>query len=182
MTPAISRPLYVVTAKPAEYPLFRQIAIEWVYTAQEYTWNPDAKDATSVFLRSEAVAVALQEKLASPLPPRTKALYVCRDLQHRVQALCLSTITDKGLRIDFLLTHPHNIRSLANKDKPERTRGAASALLFYAEKQAQDLFCSQIYLHSSNTAIGFYQRLNFKLTETGEMVKPVLFIAEKKLC
>ena len=66
------------------------------------------------------------------------------------------------IRVDYLVTHPRNLRSPLNDRETVRVRGAGSALMDHVEKWAETLKKKSVYLYPSFSVIPFYERLGYK--------------------
>ncbi len=93
------------------------------------------------------------------------SIYVCEDVALKeIQTIAFvhNDIFRSALNIDFIATHPRNVRSSLNETETTRVEGAGSALIQHLATELRDSGMG-ITLESYPSAIPFYEKLGFAL-------------------
>lgn len=109
-------------------------------------------------------------------------VYVSKDESEKEQGIMLITKYPDYVYVDYLVTHPRNIRSRINKDEKEKVAGSGSSLLKAAEKRAKELKKKKIWLMPLEKAIPFYRKQGYKsvgssMVKTLEKVSQIMPLA-----
>jgi GNAT superfamily N-acetyltransferase len=162
---------------PSEmHALLHKTASVWQRIAQEKTMQAlrEGEDP-KLFRESSCVNAWIAQTLEGPVYqrplPSCNEVYVCTDSQGAYQGICVVVFEEEATCIDWLTTHPHNLRSPVNSTEAQRVTGVGTALMQYVEKQAVQRGYNKIYLRPTQTAISFYERLAFQSEQGLKMSK-----------
>lgn len=158
------------------------------------TWNTFAQSKASQSSPTQKVfedSSSLCKYIISALNDKTNKykFYVCTQAQKDTDVEAIAVISEKvssvakpHLYVEFLMTHPKNIRSPLNENEPNRVTGAATKIISYLAEVAKQRRIDEIHLFSLNSARGFYEKIGFidkggsnmvlTIKKEGETVKP----------
>ena len=169
--PPLKRSLKIEKISRADFPSVAKIARQWqkIAVAKEqearnsWTLSPDQ------FHNCAWVSTQVANTLAGF---GWNEVFVCKDGESRVQGIMITTVLTNGIYVDYLVTHPQNIRSSLNDHEIGRVASAGSSLLQYAEKRAQELNKRSVYMRPLELAKPFYQKMGYKELG-GYMIKTI---------
>jgi GNAT superfamily N-acetyltransferase len=162
--------LSVIPLRLQDRETIAKTAAIWAKTAREKAsaswWNSSEQ---RVFEDCAWICDVFHSKLQGSLG-RSK-IYICVDQNKTPWGLIEVTENPIRLHVDFLVTHPNNIRARVNEQEIEKVRGAGSLLLQKAEELARNLGKTSIDLTPLTSAIEFYQKNGFAQRNNGTMIK-----------
>ncbi len=150
---------------PETYEKIRATFCQWKQTIQEKFAGAPLPD---IFNDLSEMSVCLEVLIEESIRTHQydwDSIYVCEDVAlQTIQAIALVrdyTTYPEGLEIDYIATHPHNIRSPLNETETTRVEGAGSALIKHIAIQLRDSG-REILLVALPSSIPFYEKLGFE--------------------
>lgn len=108
----------------------------------------------------------IAESLSMPdLGKKQEILLVKDDQKQDIHAIGLISFFHGDIEIDYLVTHPRNIRSSINEKEPDRIFGAGTCLINYLKQARMLATCSKITVCTWKMGTGFYEKLGFRKIE-----------------
>jgi hypothetical protein len=142
------------------------------------TWDAFARNKAKQVSTSQKVfedSISLCNYIISALNNNQAKyrFFICTQSQKNLDVEAIAVTSEKVssavkpyLYVEYLMTHPKNIRSTLNENEPHRVTGAATKIISHLTEVAQKANMSEIHLYSLNSARGFYQKNGF--IDTGE--------------
>ncbi len=176
--PKSSKGLHVERVDLKNCRKIQRIAEDWQILAQrKIAVVPDRLDAYSRLIASSIIArfISLECHFISSNPAMASALqkeiYVCKDNTDRVQGIAIVSKKLSDLRVDYVMTHPANIRCKANELEPARVEGAGRAFCAFLESEALKQGVQSVYLTVLPASRQFYLKFGFEEGSEGKLVK-----------
>lgn len=88
-------------------------------------------------------------------------IFLCKDGRDCIQGIMEISEKTSKIYVNFLATHPNNLRSHLNEQEPNRVTGAGSLLLWKAKQIAVERGKKEVELQATSLSIGFYQKQGF---------------------
>ena len=120
------------------------------------TQNPSEKE---LFEDSRDMADSLAEHLTEL--DGKKTVITCIDTYGNLQSIAIIKNQENEITINTFATHPHNIRSDLNLEKPNRVQGAGTALIHHLFQKCLIEEKDSIGLFSLPNACEFYRKMHF---------------------
>jgi hypothetical protein len=148
----------------ATYDELRNVVDEWARIAEDF--EARSEDAKTFFHDLKFTAAGIKTNLYFS----SYQILICKDYRYKdIQALGKVKLCDNhDIQIMWLVTNPHNIRCKLNEKAAHKTRGAASAIIYYLATHLP-LFCSKIVVTSLVSSIAFYEKLGFEKEQCSDM-------------
>ena len=149
--------LAVERVEQAHFPQIAETARSWSEAARERVFAASGPEK-EIFIENSHANGKIAELLSRPVSGLEA--YVCRDGRGKIQGLMVACERGMSLYVDYLATHPKNIRAEVNP-APERVGGAGTALIEQAVARALELKKKMVSLDFLESAWGFYSKLGF---------------------